>query len=125
VTLTWVAVHRRIGFPSECRLDLGLPGLGNELILLGQMHQLGRTETVDLAEILLCVTTVVGDRSVNAAAHGRQESHQRSEAVAKYGNLAGALGYLRDGVGGVLDVPNTGISVIGLIEAKTVLPVWL
>jgi hypothetical protein len=38
---------------------------------------------------------------------------------------AGALGHLRHGVGGVLDVPNTGISVMGLIEAKTVLPVWL
>jgi hypothetical protein len=82
-------------------------------------------ETVDLAEILLGVTTVVGDCSVNEVAHGRQESHQRPEAVAKYGNFAGALGHLRHGVGGVLDVPDTGISVIGSIEAKTVLPVWL
>jgi hypothetical protein len=76
-----------------------------------------------MAAMKLCVTTVVGDRSVNAVTHGRQESHQRSEAVAKYGNFAGALRHLRHGVGGVLDVPDTGISVIGLIEAKTVLPV--
>jgi hypothetical protein len=89
------------------------------------MHEHGRMETVDLTEILLCVTAVEGDRSVNAAAHGRQEGHQRPEAVAKYGNLGGALGHLRYGIGGVLDVPNTGISVIGLIEAKTVLPICL
>src|SRR5260370_41486478 len=89
------------------------------------MHQERRVETIDLVQILLSVTTVVGDRSVNAVAHGRQEGHQRPEAVTKYGNLAGALGHLGHGIGGVLDVPDTGISVIGLIEAKTVLPVWL
>src|SRR5271155_2154355 len=125
VALPRIAVDRRIGVPGERPLDLGLGGLGDELVLLGQMHQQGRMETVELAQILLSVATVVGDRSVNAVAHGRQESHERPEAVAKYGNLAGALGHVRHGVGGVLNVPNTGISVIGLIEAKTLLPVWL
>jgi hypothetical protein len=68
---------------------------------------------------------MVGNGSVNAVAHGRQEGHQRPEAVAKYGNAAGAFGHLSRGVRGILDVLGTGISVIGLIEAKTVLPVWL
>src|SRR5271154_1512737 len=33
--------------------------LGNELVLLGQVHQQRRVETFELAEKLLCVTTVV------------------------------------------------------------------
>ena len=125
VVLTRIAVDRRVGFASECLLDFRLCGLGNELILLGQMHQQGRMETAELAEILLGVTAVVGNCSVNAVAHGRQEGHQRPEAVAKYGNPGGALGHPGHGVSGVLDIPNTSISVIGLIEAKTVLPVWV
>src|SRR5260370_2108474 len=86
------------------------------------MHQERRVETIDLVQILLSVTTVVGDRSVNAVAHGRQEGHQRPEAVTKYGNLAGALGHLGHGIGGVLVFPYTGLSVIGVLKAKTARP---
>jgi hypothetical protein len=116
VALTRIAVYGHIRFSGECRLDRGLCRLGNELVLLTQMHEHGRVETADLAQILLGVTTMKGDRGVNALASGRQESHQRAEAVAKYGNPVGALGHVDHGVGGVLDVPNTGISVIDLIK---------
>jgi len=111
MTLTRIAADRRVGFVSECLLDLGLCRLRDELVFLAQVHQQGRMETIDLVQILLSVTTVVGDRSVNAVAHSRQEGHQRPEAVPKYGYLTGALGHLGHGVGGVLDVPGTGVSV--------------
>ena len=37
--LTRIAVDGRVRFAGKRRFDLGLRGLGNELILLGQMHQ--------------------------------------------------------------------------------------
>jgi hypothetical protein len=46
-------------------------------------------------------------------------------AIAGDGNLAGALRQLGHDIGGVLDVPGTGVVVIGLIKAKAVLPVRL
>ena len=52
--------------------------------------------------------------------------HRRSRSpIAEDGNLAGALGQLGHNIGGVLDVPGTGVAVIGLIKAKAVLPVRL
>ena len=80
-------------------------------------------KAVDLPQILLSVAAMIGDRGVDAVAHGGQEGHQPAEAIAKDGDLAGALGQLGHSVGGVLDVPGAGVSVIGLIEAKAVLPV--
>src|ERR1700733_1786281 len=71
VPLTWIAVDGHVWFVGECRLDLGLCRLGNELVFFAKMHQQRRMETIDLAQILLSVTTVVGDRSVNVVAHCR------------------------------------------------------
>jgi hypothetical protein len=62
---------------------------------------------------------VIGDCSVDAVAHSRQESHQPPDAVAQDANLASALRKLGHGVDGVLNVLGTGVSVVGLIEAKT------
>src|SRR6266404_9414681 len=123
VTLTRIAVHRRVWFPGKCRLDLSLCRLGNELVLLGQMHQQRRIKAVDLAQIFLSVTAVISDRSIDAIARGGQEGHQPAEAIAEDGNLADAPRQLGHGVGGVLNVPSAGISIICLIEAKAVLPV--
>jgi len=83
-------------------------------------------EAVDLAQILLSVTTMIGDPGIDdGVAHGRQERHQRPEAVAKYGNVPGALGHLHHSFSGVPDILGAGVSVVGLIEAKAVLPVCL
>ena len=42
MTLTRIAVDRRVRFLSKCRFDLTLRSLGNEFILLGYMHEKGR-----------------------------------------------------------------------------------
>jgi hypothetical protein len=66
VTLTRIAVDRRVGFAGQRRFDLGLRELRNELVLLGQMHEQRSMEAVDLAEILLGVAAVISDRGVAA-----------------------------------------------------------
>jgi hypothetical protein len=103
VTLTRIAVDRRVWFVGKRRFDLGLRRLGNELVLLSQMHQQGRTKPVDLAKIFFGVTAVIGDGGVDRSARP-SESHQGAEAVALDGNLAGALGQFGHGVQGVLDI---------------------
>ena len=55
---------------GECGFDFSLRSLGNELVLLGQMHQQRRSESVDLAQIFLSVTAVIGYRGVDALARG-------------------------------------------------------
>jgi len=59
-----IAVDRRVWFAGKCRLDLSLRRLGNELVLLGQMHQQRRIKPVDFAQIFLGATAVIDDRSV-------------------------------------------------------------
>ena len=123
--LTRIAVDYRAWCLSKCCLDLSLRSLGNELVLLGQVHQQRRMKPVDFAQIFLSVTAVISDRSVNAIARGCQKGHQGAKAVAEDGNLAGAPRKLGYGVDSVLNVSDAGISVIGLIETKAVLPVGL
>ena len=123
--LTRIAVNRRIWFTGECRLDRSLRRLGNELVLLSQMHQQRRIKSVDLVEIFLSVTTVIYDRRIDTIARGRQESHRSAEAIAKDGNPADTLRQLGHDISGVLNVLGAGVSIIGLIEAKAVLPVGL
>ena len=124
--LTRIAVDCRVRFLSKCRFDLSLRRLGNELILLGQMHQKGRIKPVDLSQIFLSVAAVISDRGVDTvAAHGCQEDHQRAEAIAEEGNLAVALREVAYGVDGVLDVLGARVSVISSVQTKAVLPVGL
>lgn len=47
--LTRIAVDCRVWFLSKRRFNISLRSLGNELILLGQMHQKGRVESIDLS----------------------------------------------------------------------------
>src|SRR5216684_3055154 len=47
--LTRIAVDCRVWFLSKCRLNISLRRLGNELVLLGQVHQHRRFEPVDLS----------------------------------------------------------------------------
>ena len=51
VTLAGIAVDRRVWFAGECRFDLSLRRLENELVLLSQMHKQGRTKFADLTQI--------------------------------------------------------------------------
>jgi hypothetical protein len=123
--LTRIAIDCRVWFAGKSLLDLSLRSLGNELVFLGQMHQHGRMEPIDLSQIFLSVTAVISDRSVDAVAHGCQKDHQRAEAIAEDGNLAGVPRQLGHGVDSVLSVPGTSVPVIGLIKTKAVLPVGL
>ncbi len=66
MTLPWVAVHRRIWLLSKCCFNLRLCSLGNELILLGQMHENGRMKPIDLSQIFLSIGAVIPDRGVDA-----------------------------------------------------------
>src|SRR5580692_7637146 len=126
VTLPRVAVHRRIWLLSKCCFNLRLCSLGNELILLGQMHEKGRMKPIDLSQIFLSITAVIPDRGVDAVvAHGCHEDHQRAEAIAEQGNLAVAFREIAYCVDGVLDVLGARVSIIGPIQAKAVVPVGL
>src|SRR6202451_4566418 len=126
VTLTRIAVDRRVRFLSKCRFNRRLCSLGNELILLGQMHEKGRMKPVDLSQIFLSIGAVIPDRRVDAVvAHGCHEDHQRAEAIAEQGDLTVTFRETAYCVDGVLDVFYAGISVISLIEAKAVVPVGL
>src|SRR5438034_9650815 len=92
VMLTRIAIDCRVWFAGKCLLDLSLRSLGNELVLLGQVHQQRRIKPVDLSQILLGIAAVISDRGVDAVAtHGCQEDHQRAEAIAADANLAVAL----------------------------------
>ncbi len=68
---------------------------------------------------------MISDRSVDAVAHGCQKGHQGAKAVTEDGDPAGAPWQLGHSADGVFNVPDAGISVIGLIETKAVLPVGL
>src|SRR5580700_10795644 len=66
MTLTRIAVDRRVWFLSKCRFNLRLCSLGNELILLGHMHENGRMKAIDLSQIFLSIGAVIPDRGVDA-----------------------------------------------------------
>src|SRR5579863_10210894 len=124
MTLTRIAVDHCLRFLSKCRFNLRLCSFGNELILLGYMHEKGRMKPIDLSQIFLSIGAVIPDRGVNAVvAHGCHEDHQRAEAIAEQGNLTVAFRETACCVNGVLYVPYACISVISRIEAKAVLPV--
>src|SRR5271154_3316505 len=125
VMLPRIAVDCRVSFAGECRFDLSLRRLGNELVFLGQMHQQRRIKPFDLAQIFLSIAAVINDRGVEAIANGGQEGHQSTEARVHDGNLTTAARELGHGVDGILYVPGAGVSVISLVEAKAVLPIGL
>src|SRR5260370_29675541 len=91
VMLPRIAVDRRVWLAGKGRLDLSLRCLGNELVLLSQMHKQGRTKMVDLAQVLFGVSAVISDGGIDVAAYSRQERHQGAEAVALDGNLTRPL----------------------------------
>ncbi len=125
MTLPWIAVDRRVWLAGKRRLDLGLRYLGNELVLLSQMHQQGRSKIVDLAQVLFGVSAMIGDGGIDVAAHGRHECHQGAEAVALDGKLARALRQFGDSFQGVMNISDASVTIIRLIKAKAVLPVGL
>src|SRR5580698_9094942 len=53
VTLPRIAVDRRVWFVGKCGFNCGLRSLGNELVLLAQVHQQGSVKAIDVTEILL------------------------------------------------------------------------
>jgi hypothetical protein len=116
MTLPRVAVHRRIWPLSKCLPNRRLCSLGDELVLLGQMRENGRTKPIDLSQVFVSISAVIPDRSVDTVfAHSCHEGHQRSEAIAKQGDLAVAFREAAYCIDGVFDVRDAGISVIGLI----------
>src|ERR1700675_4606706 len=124
MTLTRIALARRVWFLSKCRFDLRLCSLGNELILFGYMYEKGRMKPIDLSEIFLSIGAVIPDRRVDAVvADGCHEDHQRAKAIAEQGNLTVAFRETACCVNRVLYVPYARISVVSRIEAKAVLPV--
>src|ERR1700740_3552329 len=92
MALPRIAVDRRVWFATQCCLDLSLRWLGNELVLLSQMHKQGGKKIVALAQIFLSVSAMISDSGVDVAAHGRHKRHQGTEAIALDSNLAGPIG---------------------------------
>ena len=64
MTLSRIAVQSRIWFLGKCRFNLRLCSLGNELILLGQMHENRRMQPIDLSQIFLSIAAVIPDRGI-------------------------------------------------------------
>ena len=115
VTLARIAVDYRVWFVGKSRLDLGLGRLGNELVLLAEMHQERRTKIVDLTQVFFGVSAVISDGGVDVAAHGRQERHQGAEAIALDGELSRTVRQPGHNVQGVPDISDTGVAIVGLI----------
>src|SRR5258708_26887852 len=122
VMLPRIAVDRRVWVAGKRRLNLSLRKIGNELVLLSQMHKQRRTKIVDLAQVLFGVSAVIGDGGIDVAAHGRQERHQGAEAVALDGNLARALRQFRHSVQGVVNISDASVTIIHLIKPTASLP---
>src|SRR5271163_2763375 len=92
MTLPRIAVQRRIWLLAKCHFNSRLCGFGNELILLGQMHENGRMKPIYFSQIFVSIGAVIPDRGVDAVVtHGCHEDHQCSEAIAEQGNLAVAF----------------------------------
>ena len=87
------------------------------------MHKQGRTKIVDLAQVLFGVSAVISDGGIDVAPHGREERHQGAEAVALDGNLARTLRKFGHSVQGFVNISDTSVAIIGLIQVKAVLPV--
>src|ERR1700683_2421198 len=112
MTLTRIAVDRCVRFLGKCRFNLRLCSLGNELILLGDMHENGRMKPIYLSQIFVSIGAVIPDRGVNPiVADSCHEDHQRAEAIAEQGNLTAAFRETVCRVDGVLYVPYARISV--------------
>src|SRR5580704_4192061 len=121
MTLPRIAVHRGIRLLSKRRPNLRLRSFGDELVLLGQMHENGCVKPIDLSQVFVSIGAVIPDGSVDAVvAHSCHEDHQCAEAIAEQGNLAVAFRETAYCVDGVLDVLYAGISVISRIETKAV-----
>src|SRR6202040_1347875 len=71
VMLTRIAVDCRVWFASKGRFDLSLRRLGNELVLLGQVHQQRRIKPLDLSQIFFSIAAVISDRGVEAVVSAR------------------------------------------------------
>ena len=125
VTLSRIAVDRRVCFAAKCCLDLSLGCLGDKLVLLPQMHKQGRMKIWDLTQVFLGVTAMIGDGGIDLAAYGCKERHPGVEAVPLDGNLARTFRQFGHSVQGVFNISDAGVTIKSLIKAKPVLPVSL
>src|SRR5208283_1434288 len=102
VTLTWIAVDRRVWFLTQCSFNFSLRCLGNEFVLLGQMHQKGRIKPPILSQIFVSIAAVIRDGAIHAlVARGCEKDHECAETVAQKGNFSAALrevSYCVDGI---------------------------
>src|SRR5271170_6283499 len=125
VTLPWIAVDRRFCFAGKCCLDLSLCCSGDKLVLLPQMHKQGRMKILDLTQVSLGVTAMIGDGGIDLAAYGCKERHQGAEAVPLDGNLARTFRKSGHSVQGFFNISDASVTIISLIKTKPVLPVSL
>src|SRR6202050_3194204 len=86
-----IAVDRGVFWSGKCCRDLCLRCLGDKLVLLPQMHKQGRMKILDLTQVFLGVTAMIGDGGIDLAAYGCKERHQGTEAVPLDGNLSCAF----------------------------------
>src|ERR1700734_2290541 len=125
VALPRIAVDRRVCLAGKCRLNLSLRRLGDKLILFTQMHKQRRMKILDLPQVFLGVSAMIGNGGIDLAAYGRKERHQGAEAVPLDGNLARTFRQFGHSVQGVFNISDAGVTIKSLIKAKPVLPVSL
>jgi hypothetical protein len=123
VTLARITVNGSIRLIGECCFDRNLCRLGDKFVLFTEVHQQRSAQPANLAEIFFSVAAMVSDRSIDLIAGGYDKSHQRAEAVALHGNLAGRLRKLSSRANCFLDIFRAGIAVISSVKPQTVLPV--
>src|ERR1700722_4104287 len=89
------------------------------------MHKQGRMKILDLPQVFLGVSAMIGNGGIEPAANGRKERHQGSEAVPLDANLAGTFRQFRHGFQIILNLSEGGAQIIRVIKTKAVLPVSL
>jgi hypothetical protein len=87
VVAAGIAADVDVRLARQRRPDRDLGGLGNELVLLGQVHQHRRRNGGRLVQVFLRIAAVVGDHRVHLAAGGGQEAHRAAQAEAHHRDL--------------------------------------
>src|SRR5271170_7831571 len=111
VILTRIAVDHRVWFTGKCRPNLSLRWLGNELVLLGQVHQQRRIKPVDLGQIFFRITAMISNHSVDFVAGGRDKYHQPAKTISEQGDLSCRPCQLNSGADRVHDIFHARLAI--------------
>src|SRR5208282_5402164 len=79
VILFWISINRCMRMFRHLAGDLLNRTLGNELIIVGKMHENRFLDQVGISELAVDATTVVGNGAVHIGVTGHLEGHQTAQ----------------------------------------------